>query len=64
MVKFVLRSSVTRMSGDQKQNMIIRNTEEERAALSALNPNKNTEETPETAADSQTGKLHFIKLFW
>ncbi|BFZ09863.1 hypothetical protein BsWGS_12904 [Bradybaena similaris] len=34
------RSSVTRMSGDQKQNVIQRTSEEERAALSSLHPGK------------------------
>ncbi|KAH9514768.1 hypothetical protein Btru_023603, partial [Bulinus truncatus] len=39
------RSSVTRMSGDQKQNLIQRTSEEERAALASLHPSKEGDKT-------------------
>ncbi|XP_059141745.1 protein phosphatase 1 regulatory subunit 12A-like isoform X2 [Physella acuta] len=53
------RSSVTRMSGDQKQNVIQRTSEEERAALASLHPGKNEEKiitsiSPEETEDAET----------
>ncbi|XP_055888715.1 protein phosphatase 1 regulatory subunit 12C-like isoform X16 [Biomphalaria glabrata] len=39
------RSSVTRMSGDQKQNVIQRTSEEERVALLSIHPSKNEDKT-------------------
>ncbi|XP_055888702.1 protein phosphatase 1 regulatory subunit 12C-like isoform X3 [Biomphalaria glabrata] len=41
----IKRSSVTRMSGDQKQNVIQRTSEEERVALLSIHPSKNEDKT-------------------
>lgn len=58
------RSSVTRMSGDQKQNVIQRTSEEERASLASLHPTKNDEKiinsiSPEESEDAETGNYQF-----
>ena len=68
MILFLIRSSVTRMSVDQKQNIVRSNVEEERAIMRnkvyeeerKSSESSETEDTPssstaESSSDSETG---------